>query len=386
MASIHKRQTSPFWWCAFTNADGRRSFRSTGTKDRAEAMRICVAWTDAATEGRAGTLTEHRVRRAMADIFTRANREKMPAGTVREFLTAWMQAKQLEIAESSLPEYERSVKTLMESIGSKADRPVDALTRKDALAYRAHLAQRIGPATVNKTLRILRGAWRQAMDATLTLENIFPSSIELKQKSGAKRRPFTLPELTKVLNACDDEWRGMVLLGLYTGQRLGDLAGLTWGNVDLEKGAVAFTTTKTDRPMEIPLAAPLLHYLIGRPSADTPDAPVLPGIHAALTSGGSGTLSRQFSEILARAGLIEKKAHRSTGKGRGAPRKSAGLSFHCLRHTATSLLKNAGVSDVVAREIIGHDSEAVSRVYTHIESSTLRKAVATMPDVTKVTP
>ena len=36
------------------------------------------------------------------------------------------------------------------------------------------------------------------------------------------------------------------------------------------------------------------------------------------------------------------------------------------------MLKNAGVSDVVAREIVGHDSPAMSNLYTHIETATLR--------------
>jgi integrase len=58
------------------------------------------------------------------------------------------------------------------------------------------------------------------------------------------------------------------------------------------------------------------------------------------------------------------------------------ISFHALRHTATSLLKNAGVSDVIARDIIGHESEAVSRTYTHIESETKRAALDKLPDVT----
>ncbi len=383
MASIHKRGgLSPYWYAAFYNADGRRSFKSTGTTDKTKAQRIALEWSETAKEGRSGTLTEHRIRKTMSDIFLRANREKMATGSVRQFLDEWLKAKELEVAESSLPEYTRSVRTLLDSLGTKSDRPVDAITRNDALAFRAALAQRIGPASVNKTLRILRGAWTQAKETALTLDNVFPSSIELKEKSGTKRRPLTMPELKKVLEVCNDEWRGMVLLGLYTGQRLGDLAGLTWGCVDLEGKIVSFTTTKTDRPMQIPLAEPLHRYLLARPSADTPDAPVLPDIHATLASGGSGTLSRQFGEILARAGLVTRKPHRKTGKGRDARRTSGGLSFHCLRHTATSLLKNAGVSDVVAREIIGHDSEAISRVYTHIEAKTLKNAVATMPDVT----
>jgi hypothetical protein len=53
-----------------------------------------------------------------------------------------------------------------------------------------------------------------------------------------------------------------------------------------------------------------------------------------------------------------------------------------LRHTATSLLKNAGVSEAVARHIIGHESAPISRHYTHIDESSKRKALAKLPDVT----
>jgi hypothetical protein len=35
------------------------------------------------------------------------------------------------------------------------------------------------------------------------------------------------------------------------------------------------------------------------------------------------------------------------------------------------LLKASGVTDAVVREIVGHDSAAVSRVYTHIDSAVL---------------
>jgi site-specific recombinase XerD len=47
-----------------------------------------------------------------------------------------------------------------------------------------------------------------------------------------------------------------------------------------------------------------------------------------------------------------------------------------------TLLKNAGVSDTIAREIIGHDSEALNRVYTHIEPETLRAAAVKMSHFT----
>jgi integrase len=37
-----------------------------------------------------------------------------------------------------------------------------------------------------------------------------------------------------ILNLADEEWRSMILFGLYTGQRLGDIASLRWNNVDLQ--------------------------------------------------------------------------------------------------------------------------------------------------------
>jgi hypothetical protein len=46
------------------------------------------------------------------------------------------------------------------------------------------------------------------------------------------------------------------------------------------------------------------------------------------------------------------------------------------------MLKAAGLSDFFAREIVGHDSAAVSRHYTHLSTEDLRAAMQRLPDVT----
>lgn len=141
-------------------------------------------------------------------------------------------------------------------------------------------------------------------------------------------------------------------------------------------------TAKTGRRQILPIAQPVMDYLENLPSADKPDQPLYPEAHSARQrSQYGGTLSNQFYQVLVAAGLAVKRTHESKEKGRGTKRVLNALSFHCLRHTATSLLKNAGVSDVVARDIIGHESEAVSRNYTHIDMDTKRKAINAMPDV-----
>lgn len=385
MASIHKREKSPFWYCAFIHPDGTRAFRSTKRRDRSEAMAICVEWEHAAKMGREGRLSEHQARQVVADIYMRANASVLPTGTVKEFLDNWLSRKGLEVAESSLVEYQQAARLFLEYLAAKAAKAIDTITAKEIIGYRAHLAKRVSGSTVNKHLRIMRGAWKQALREGLIRENVF-DRVDLVRESRSRRRAFTMDELRRILEVCDAEWKGMVLFGLYTGQRLGDCAGLTWDNVDPVAGELRIITGKTDRPMSIPLAGPLATFIATMPAGDRTGAPLFPGMAETLKASGTGTLSRQFSEILATAGLVKAKTHEGAGKGRNARRESGGLSFHCLRHTATSLLKNAGVSDVVAREIIGHDSEAISRIYTHIEPATLRKAMKAMPDVMKAKP
>jgi len=53
-----------------------------------------------------------------------------------------------------------------------------------------------------------------------------------------------------------------------------------------------------------------------------------------------------------------------------------------LRHAAISLLKNTGVSEAIARDIIGHECAVISRHYTQIDEGAKRKALAKLPDIT----
>jgi integrase len=207
----------------------------------------------------------------------------------------------------------------------------------------------------------------------------------LKTTEG-NRRPFTMGELKAILKAASVEWRGMVLFGLYTGQRLKDIAGLTWQNVDMERKEVRLTTSKTGRRQVIPLAAPLLAYLAELPASDDPAAPLFPGAFPlAMRSGGTSVLSQNFHDLLVSAGLAVARPtkHRATGIGRDGRRAQSEITFHSLRHTATSLLKMAGASEAVARDIIGHESAEISRHYTHTDEAAKRKALANLAKLTK---
>ena len=135
------------------------------------------------------------------------------------------------------------------------------------------------------------------------------------------------------------------------------------------------TTRKTGRRQTLPLAAPLQAHVAKLPAGDDPKAPLHPKAAAVLKDGGrSGPLSKAFASLLEAAGL-----RIAAAAGKGYARAKYELSFHSLRHTATSLLKNAGIPQSIVMDSIGHDSADVSHGYTHTRREALEKAAAAFP-------
>ena len=128
--------------------------------------------------------------------------------------------------------------------------------------------------------------------------------------------------------------------------------------------------------MNIPLMQPAIDYLSALPANDDPNAHIFPN---AAKYKHTSSLSGQFHDILVDAGLVEVRSYTRKPKG---PRAASEISFHSLRHSAVTLLKAAGVSDFIAREIVGHESSAVSRQYSHLSTEHKRNAMRNLPDVT----
>jgi integrase len=388
MASIHKQPGKPNYFCAFSifNPEThklRRVFRSTKTRDRRQALEICRTWHRAALKARNGKLSVDAAReviaRGVADVFTVANVESLESHTIKTWFAAWLEAKRIEAEQSTHERYKLIVERFIEFLGAKANRDLSTLTASDIMRFRDREAKERATASVNLSLRILRASCGEAVRQELLPNNPALRVKLLKTGDKSARRAFTLSEIKRILKACDTEWRGLVLFGLYLGQRLGDLAKLTWRAVNFETGEIAFTAKKTGRRVILPLVQPLADYLTSLPASDNPNAFIFPRAAAAKRTA---TLSSQFRDILVEAGLVAPRSHEATGKGRSHAREASEISFHSLRHSAVTLLKAAGLSDVFAREIVGHESAAVSRQYTHLTTDDLRSAMQRLPDVT----
>jgi integrase len=388
MASIHRQKGKPNWFCAYTIYDqsgkSKRVFRSTETSNKQQAQQICNTWQRAALKARNGELTADSAReviaRGVADVMLASGAE-LPRHSVRKWCEAWLDAKSIEAESSTHARYRRIVERFLSFLGAKAQRQLATLEAADISRFRDQEAKLLSRATANLSLKVLRVCFGEAVKQSVIDVNPAVRVSVLRSKDKSARRAFTLSEIKRILKACSDdiEWRGLILFGLYLGQRLGDLAKLTWRAVNLEAGEIAFSARKTGRRVVLPLPQPLLDHLGSLPVTDDPNAFIF--LQAARATR-TGTLSNQFREILVSAGLVEPRSHAATGKGRSRARETSELSFHSLRHSAVTMLKASGVSDVLAREIVGHESAAVSRQYTHLTTDDLRKAMQQLPDVT----
>jgi len=392
MASVHKVRGKPNWRCAFTvydnNGKAVRRFRSTGTADKRQAQQVCNAWQRAALKARNGKLTADTAREVIAagvaDVLLATTGAEMQRHSVRSWCETWLEAKKVEAEESTRARYAPIIEHFLEFLGAEADRDIAILHVSHVKRFRDREAELRSKATANLSLKVLRICLGEGVKQEVLTVNPAARVDVLKVTKKSRRRAFTQTELKRILAACGDdvEWRGLVLFGYYFGgQRLGDLSRLTWRGVNFEtrEFMVREPTEKSDRYLSQPLVQPLVDYLSALPASDNPDACIFP---RAAKAKRTSTLSNQFREILVRAGLAQPRTHQSTGKGRSSPRRTSELSFHCFRHTATSALKSAGVSDSVAMAIVGHDTPAISRTYTHIPMQVLREALERLPDIT----
>jgi len=388
MACVIKRPDSRFWIACFTDLQGRRLKRSTKVpakeRDRRRAVEIAEGFEDVASRRRAA----QHVRRVISDLHQKITGEAMAVQSLRQYVEAWLAVKSHEVAPSTLLTYNADTKKLIEFMGERADRDIAELSRQDLLDFRAEEVKTISPASVNDRIKVLRMVFKSARREGLITDN--PAEF-VDAVRGAKRKPkpvFTIDQLRAVLTAADDEWKSMVLFGLYTGLRLGDVARLTWANLDLQARELRIDTQKTNKIIIQSLAGPLLAHVESLPVSDNPMAPLHPRAFELVgRDGTTSVLSGQFVDLLVQVGLRKKKAHRKVhGKGRGVGSSGGGLSFHCLRHTAVTMLKEAGIPVAAVMELTGHSSKEMSEHYTHVGKESLKLAAEAFPDLTAKNP
>jgi integrase len=190
-------------------------------------------------------------------------------------------------------------------------------------------------------------------------------------------------QVAKLLKAArDDDLEALYALAVTTGMRLGELCGLRWRSVDLDRRALIVERSLTVHGQGATLTEPKSSASRRRVS--------LPMIAVdALRRHREAVQTRTTSPDPEFQDLVFTRAHgrpldpRSlTTKGFGALLRRAGLPhirFHDLRHTAAPLLLGEGESPKVVSSMLSHASIGITLdLYSHVSDAMTDRASATM--------
>jgi integrase len=382
MASLTRKDRSPYWFACFTKPDGTRTKISTKQSDKRKAMGIAVEWERASLKAQQGLLTEAQARSTISSIVEIAVGEPLDFHTVEEWLKHWLAVKKDAKAEGTYERYQHVIGEFTEYLGKRAKLNLVQVTPKDVRTFRdAQLAQGKSAKTCNLAVKTISAALNAARRQGFITSNPADAVEPLPHQSDEKGI-FTQEQVTALLKAAPTtDWKGAILLGYYTAVRLSDIANLTWGAIDLPSKLLRFIPQKTrgnGKFLTIPIHRQLDSWLIDLPAADTPQAFIFPSLAGRKTGGAHG-LSRKFADIMETAGISAGVARPRKDEGKG--RAVSKLSFHSLRHSCNSILANRGVAQEIRQKLTGHSSADVNKVYTHHELDPLRAAIALIPRI-----
>jgi integrase len=388
MSSLHRdpRGKSPYWYCAYRLADGRRAFRSTKQTTRREASAVCREFEALEDSIARGSPTEAQIRKVMGDAVARVTGRKFYDPSVEAWLGDWLSRQKGTISQASLERYSQIIRDFLACLGSRARLRLSYLTPEDVATYQAWLSNEGRSAqTVNITIKkVLKHALKVAVEEGLLDRNPV-ATIKPLRGTAAEKGVFSSEQVRLLFEAAEGDWKGLILAGYYTGARLSDLARLKWINVDLVQRTISFYQQKTQAKMGhkakvlTPIHPDLYEYLLARAGLDKPNAPVFGQLYDKPGSGKSG-LSMAFKRIMARAGIDGGVMRVARGK---KGRNVSALSFHSLRHSFNSALANANVSQELRMKLTGHSSPDMNTNYTRHELETLRKGIEAIARVPK---
>jgi integrase len=407
MPYLVRRTGSPFWFAGFdvTMPDGsvRRLKKSTKKRKRSEAMEEALriealerktalggddmagkaygALAEAAEAAARGELSEARAREIIAKMAEASTGEPLRFYTVRTWAADWLAAKTTGTKSATSRRYKTSIEAFLAFIGSKSDMKLEALTKADLRNFRESIAKGRTAKTVNFYIADVAGMLRAAVREGMLLASPAAALGRLPEHDSLERETFTIAEVGQLVEAAGGQkwqervyrrnrdpeqaasrsrdWQGLILVGFYTGARLGDCARLSWANVDLGSGVLSFMPAKTSRKkkkLQIPLHPRLKAYLLEIREVSA-TGPLFPALHARSVAGKTG-LSGHFGAIAESAGVDRRTVREATKdkKGKVIQRSVQARTFHSLRHSLTSQLANLDVPEEIRRRITGHDS------------------------------
>lgn len=387
MSSLHKHLGSPYWYCAYRLANGRRVLKSTKKTDKKEAKLLLDAWERAEELAGRGSVTEARLREILNQTLERCELGPMETLSRAEYLHGWLAGRKPLVEPSTYTVYAQTVNAFLGYLGERAQHRLETLDERDIASFQAHLlAGGRAESTVAKLMKYLREPITLAAESGKLPRNPFALVPRLRAQSVSKERFSTQDVAALVKAARGTEWEGLILLGYTSGMRLMDAVSLRHSDIDRQAGVISFIARKTknsgsrksvaERKTVIGLHEDFKDWLARRPIPFHKSAHVFAELLERASVSGATKLSADFAKLLGTAGIENKVLREPSGKGGS---RVYALGFHSFRHGAASAIFSAQVIRQVAGRVTGHAERGSLDTYLHVDIDAAREAVKLIP-------
>lgn len=251
----------------------------------------------------------------------------------------------------------------------------------------------LSPTTVRHVHVVLHTALEQAVKWGYLPRNIC-DVVEPPKASAKELRPPTAAEIARFLDAAqDDTWLPLWTVAVYTGARQGELLGLQWPDLDLERATLTIQrtlleTTKGGVPVYAPPKTARSRRAIALPEE------AVGGLrqHRAQQLEQRLLLGPDYADygLVFATALGTPLSHRNTLRAFRAALRRAGLSetirFHDLRHAAATNRRAGGIDLKTVSERLGHSDIAITgNLYTHSVAQAGRDAARKLQELIRGT-
>jgi len=274
------------------------------------------------------------------------------ADLAQRFLAEHAEAKR---KASTAKEYRRLLDhVVLPALGKKR---VADITRQDVA--RLHHARRATPTEANRALAVISAMfniaerWGERPDGSNPCHHVEKYSQRRRERflSGEE-----LARLGDVLAGYDGSpyYAAAIKLLVFTGARLGEILGLRWEWVELDRGEARLPDSKTGAKT-LHLPPPALAVLAELPRVEGNPYVIVGGVSGAALVN----LEKPWRAIRKAAGLEE-------------------VRLHDLRHSFASTAASGGMGLPIIGKMLGHTQAQTTQRYAHLASDPVEAAAATV--------
>lgn len=244
---------------------------------------------------------------------------------------------------------------------SLADCYMTNIRSKDVADYRNHRLKEVANNTIRNEMNLLSGIF-ETCRKEWGMEALQNSVRDVSRPSPGKPRdrrlfPGEEERLLRAAKANRSPYiHPLIVLAIETAMRAGELAGLEWANVDLERRVGRLPDTKNGTVRDVPLSSRAATTLKSMPRR-------LDGkVFGYSTKPGIKSITHAFTSLCGQC-----------TNPKGEPDPVENLHFHDLRHEATSRLFEKGLNPMQVAAITGHKTLQMLKRYTHLKAEDLAK-------------